>query len=142
MGMRPPAGWYPDPENPSQNRYWDGRVWTDQTRDLPPNRHTEGAVGATGREKQPRAEVSITRPETNGLAVASLILGLLWLFWLGSLLAVVFGHRAIRQINRSNGKQTGKGLAVAGLTLGWVGIAIFLLWFGLYLFVYVSVLRG
>ena len=23
----PPAGWYPDPYNPSQQRYWDGRAW-------------------------------------------------------------------------------------------------------------------
>lgn len=22
------AGWYPDPENPTQQRYWDGTVWT------------------------------------------------------------------------------------------------------------------
>lgn len=23
----PPAGWYPDPYNPAQQRYWDGRAW-------------------------------------------------------------------------------------------------------------------
>src|SRR6056297_1763275 len=23
----PPAGWYPDPYNPAQQRYWDGREW-------------------------------------------------------------------------------------------------------------------
>ena len=22
------AGWYPDPDDPSRNRYWDGRIWT------------------------------------------------------------------------------------------------------------------
>ena len=25
----PPANWYPDPENPGQQRYWDGTQWTD-----------------------------------------------------------------------------------------------------------------
>jgi hypothetical protein len=24
-----PAGWYPDPQNPAQGRFWDGAAWTD-----------------------------------------------------------------------------------------------------------------
>lgn len=27
-----PSGWYPDPQNASQERYWDGSTWSDQTR--------------------------------------------------------------------------------------------------------------
>jgi hypothetical protein len=27
MSEHPPAGWYPDPANPSQQRYWDGAQW-------------------------------------------------------------------------------------------------------------------
>jgi hypothetical protein len=30
-GPLPPAGWYPDPSDPSQQRYWDSHQWTDQT---------------------------------------------------------------------------------------------------------------
>jgi hypothetical protein len=30
QGM-PPASWYADPSDPGQQRYWDGRQWTDQT---------------------------------------------------------------------------------------------------------------
>lgn len=28
-GQSTPAGWYPDPENASQERYWDGAAWGD-----------------------------------------------------------------------------------------------------------------
>ncbi|MEZ5115258.1 MAG: heavy metal-binding domain-containing protein [Candidatus Nanopelagicales bacterium] len=27
----PPAGWYPDPHDPTRLRWWDGAQWTDQT---------------------------------------------------------------------------------------------------------------
>jgi hypothetical protein len=61
-------------------------------------------------------------PGTNGLAIASMVLGILWLYWLGSILAVIFGHIALSQIKRTN--QGGKGMAVAGLVLGYIGIAV------------------
>ncbi|MCT1394675.1 excalibur calcium-binding domain-containing protein [Microbacterium sp. p3-SID338] len=32
----PPAGWFPDPENPKQTRWWDGEQWTAQTAPPPP----------------------------------------------------------------------------------------------------------
>jgi hypothetical protein len=56
----------------------------------------------------------------NGLAVASLVLGILWLGWLGSALALVFGHIALRQIGREPNK--GRNLAIAGLALGYLGM--------------------
>ena len=31
-GQSTPAGWYPDPQSPSQERYWDGVAWGDATR--------------------------------------------------------------------------------------------------------------
>ncbi len=64
---------------------------------------------------------------TNGLAVASLVLGILWMFWVGSILAVIFGYVGKGQIDRSGGTQSGRGLAVAGIVLGWVGVGFLLL---------------
>lgn len=64
---------------------------------------------------------------TNGLAVAALVLGILWIYWVGSILAVIFGHVALKQIPERN--QSGRGLAVAGLTLGWIGVGTLLLVF-------------
>ena len=66
----------------------------------------------------------IVQARNNGLAIASLVLGICWVYWIGSVLAVVFGHVALSQINNSNGTQTGRGLAIAGLVLGWIGVAV------------------
>jgi hypothetical protein len=62
----------------------------------------------------------------NGLAVASLITGLVWGWWVGSVLAIVMGHVALRQIERSEGRQSGRGMAMAGLALGYLGVSILL----------------
>jgi uncharacterized membrane protein len=63
-------------------------------------------------------------PETNGLAIASLACGL-GQFVVGPLAtipAIIFGHVARRQIRRTG--QQGAGLALAGLTLGWVAVIL------------------
>ena len=64
--------------------------------------------------------------ETSGLAVASLLLGILWFAGIGSVLALVFGYRARHEIKNSGGRQSGSGLAFAGIILGWIGVAILL----------------
>ena len=63
---------------------------------------------------------------TNGLAIASLVVGLLWMWWIGSILAVVFGRVALKQIARSESGQSGRGLAIAGIVLGYIGLATLL----------------
>ena len=65
--------------------------------------------------------------QTSALAITSLVSGLLgWTFLplVGSLVAIVTGHMARAEIRRSNGQVDGDGLAVAGLVLGWLVVAI------------------
>jgi hypothetical protein len=57
---------------------------------------------------------------TNGLSIASLILGMLWLGGVGSLLAIVFGHVSRGQIRKR--PQRGAGLGLAGLIIGYLGL--------------------
>lgn len=71
----------------------------------------------------PQAAVTIAR-STNGLAIASMVLGILWLYWVGSILALIFGYQARRQIRESGGRQGGGGMATAGIVLGWIGVAV------------------
>lgn len=59
---------------------------------------------------------------TNTLAIVSLILGITWLGWIGSILAIIFGHVSLSQIKKSG--QSGKGMAIAGLVLGYIGVLI------------------
>jgi hypothetical protein len=68
-------------------------------------------------------------PVTNGLAIAALVCGILWLYWIGSILALVFGYVAKSQIDRSGGAQGGRGMAIAGIVLGWVGVAALIFFF-------------
>ena len=59
---------------------------------------------------------------TNGFAIASLVLGILWIWWVGSILALIFGYVARKQIRERN--EGGSGLAIAGIVLGWVGVGV------------------
>ena len=54
--------------------------------------------------------------------IASLVLGILWIYWIGSVLALVFGYIARNQI-RERG-EGGDGLAIAGIVLGWIGVGV------------------
>ena len=56
----------------------------------------------------------------NGMAIASMVLGILWLYWVGSILALVFGYIALNQIKTRN--ENGRGMAIAGVVLGWIGV--------------------
>ena len=57
-----------------------------------------------------------------------MVLGILWLYWIGSILAVIFGHVALSQIRKDPSIQ-GRGMAIAGLVLGWVGGGVLLILF-------------
>ena len=63
------------------------------------------------------------RKSTNGLAIASMVLGIVGLCGVGSILALIFGYIARRQIRESMGGQGGDGMAIAGIILGWIGVA-------------------
>lgn len=65
--------------------------------------------------------------QTNTMAVVSLVAGILGLSLLpvvGSIVAVITGPLAKREIAASGGGQSGEGLATAGAVLGWVGIGL------------------
>lgn len=79
----------------------------------------------------PPPPVTPTAQGSNGIAVAALILGILSLFaYLGSLvlgiLAVIFGFIGLRKAAALGGQK--RGMALAGIILGFIGLAISFLW--------------
>ena len=157
MSDLPPANWYPDPEVPGQQRYWDGTQWTEhrapgQGAGAAGDQDVAGSQGTAGQappgepagvaqpyaqqpqyqqpygqqpQGQPYAQQSYgqqSSPPTSGMAIASLVLAIIWLGGVGSLAAVVLGILAIRKINDARGRQGGKGLAIAGTVIGGIGI--------------------
>jgi hypothetical protein len=70
-------------------------------------------------------------PVTNGLAIASLVCGILSVFFCfcGGLFlgipAVICGHLSLKQLNTLGNLQKGRGMAIAGLICGYLGIAFF-----------------
>lgn len=65
--------------------------------------------------------------QTSSLAVVSLVSGILgWTLipFLGTVVAIVTGHLARKEIRNSNGHLDGDGLAVAGLVLGWLAAVL------------------
>jgi len=115
--IQPGPGWYPDPQNSANQRYWDGSQWTNSVVPVNPNQYQNIPMST---------EYSGNTVTTSGNAIASLV---------GSFLCgpigIIFGHIAISEIDKSNGLKTGKGLAIAGLIIGYLSLVFgFFLFFG------------
>jgi uncharacterized membrane protein len=62
---------------------------------------------------------------TNGLAIGALVASIAgFLCGIGLIIGLVLGYIAKNQIDQSGGTQEGRGLAVAAIVIGWIGVAI------------------
>lgn len=78
---------------------------------------------------QPSPPVAPARPSSSS-AILSLIAGVLGLSLfpvLGSIVALIAGYAARREIEAAQGALGGDGLATAGIIMGWIGIALLVL---------------
>lgn len=62
--------------------------------------------------------------EVSTMAVVSLIFGLLFFIFPAAVVAVILGHISSSQIRKSAGRLKGAGMALAGMIMGYVGIAV------------------
>jgi hypothetical protein len=103
-GLSQSAGW-PAPDSPGQG------TWS-------PSGH------------QARPGIPPAPGGSNGKATASLVFGIVGLLvcpLICSVVAVVLGHRSRNEIDASQGRQRNRGVATAGIVLGWIGIVIVVL---------------
>ncbi len=70
----------------------------------------------------PATRLEPAHAKTSGMAIASLALGVFWMWGLGSVIALCLGLMARREIARSEGRLSGRGLATAGIVLGALGL--------------------
>ncbi len=66
--------------------------------------------------------------QTNGLAIASLVCSLCgFVLFIPGIVGIILGFVARGQITRSNGAQKGSGMALAGIIIGFVWVALLVL---------------
>lgn len=74
---------------------------------------------------------------TNGLSIASLVLSIVGLLWIlpfvGSVAGAIMGHISLNQIKRTG--DNGRGMALAGIIVGWAGVGLFVI--GMLFFIFV-----
>jgi hypothetical protein len=71
------------------------------------------------------ASPGATGAQTSGLAIASLVTGLFFWCWvIPGVVSIVLGYLALESIENSGDAKRGRGMAIAGIVLGWVGIGI------------------
>ena len=61
---------------------------------------------------------------TSGKAIASLVCGIFTFFLPAAIAAIILGHISLSDIRNSAGRIGGKGIAIAGLVLGYLGLTI------------------
>ncbi len=82
-----------------------------------------GPAGTTGQAYYP----PLMQPQTNAWAIISIVASILsWvgLFGLGGIVGMIAGWYARNEIKKSNGAQTGDSLALVGIILGGVNVAL------------------
>lgn len=90
----------------------------------------------------------VNQQPTNGLAIASMICGIVGLMSMcvygfgaiGGILAIIFGHIARGQIRRGQGQ--GDGMAVAGLIMGYIAVGLVAVFVVIFVFIIIVAAAG
>lgn len=109
-----PAGWYPDPQNPGQQRYWDGSAWAAPVAPVPSVAPAPGAAPVAGQTTSTNAIVGLV------LAIVSWVVCPI----IAAIVALVLAQSSSKEIAASDGRIGGAGLNTATRIIAWINIAV------------------
>ncbi|MDG2026887.1 MAG: DUF2510 domain-containing protein [Acidimicrobiales bacterium] len=104
-GPLPASGWYPDPDGPAGERYWNGSTWTDERRVAGPPPPPGMAPRSGGH---------------NSSAITALVLSILGLVACQVLspVGMILGRNELRRVDSGVGDQSARGMANAAYIVG------------------------
>ncbi len=119
-----PSGWFPDPLDRYDHRYFNGTTWTSDV-----STGGQRFVDPLGTQPSPAGGGGGGRP-TNGAATAAVVMGsvgmaIAWIPFIvviGAVLAVLAVIFGIIGIKRSRTSDVGRGASIAGLVMGSIGV--------------------
>jgi hypothetical protein len=134
----PPANWYPAPDDPSRERWWNGAEWSDTFRPAGP----QAPVPPVPTYGQPlpytpnyAAQPYGAAVPKNGLAIAGLIVSivslLIGIYGLACITGIVLsglGLSRARQMEAAGGVAVGKSAATAGVVVGIISLVLNIIW--------------
>ncbi|MEM7139751.1 MAG: DUF2510 domain-containing protein [Actinomycetota bacterium] len=129
-GDTPPAGWYPDPDDATQLRFWNGSAWTEQRRtaaSMPPPAAPFSASGPT----PPPPPRPVGGSSNAGTALGLSIFGLICC-GLAAPFGMVMGRNEVLAIDRGSGDVRQRGTAQAAYVIGLIATILYVLGFVLW----------
>jgi hypothetical protein len=102
---------------------------TSEVHSVPPEQASSPLYGGAAYGLAPGQQLTRSiLPGNNGYAIASLILGIFGFLIVTGFFSIVFGWVSFGQINKSDGLQRGRPLAIVGILLSLAWWVIGLLW--------------
>jgi len=105
-----------------------GLMNASESKSEPSSPYDSPATSPASAQPQPHA---VSQKPTNGLAIASMVCGIIafptifcYIGLFISIAAIIMGHIARKQIRESQGIQSGDGMALSGIIMGYIGAVL------------------